>query len=240
MNNLLINSKRKIINNLDEVLLDIDKNIRTSSHTFQWLSNDVNQNSIKAKEKKVFYILEGNLIVYIDDNFDKIDKSLIITPRNILSTINDFFEIVHINKYSSNYQILNLNTTKSKFTLFFSLTNKDVKKLKELHFRKLFYCINCEKCQTVCPITLVIPDFSPIGDILRQLEDKDHINEPLCTACKACEKICPVNIKMSEYLLNLKFKKEKSLTERILLLLNKNRNYHIKTNKFINNRLKHT
>lgn len=240
MNNLLINSKKKIINNLDEILLDIDKNIRTSSHSFQWLSNDINQNSIKAKEKKVFYILEGNLIVYIDDNFDKIDKSLIITPRNILSTINDFFEIAQINKYSSNYQIINLNTIKAKYTIYFSITNKDIKKLKEFHLRKLFYCIDCGKCQTVCPINLVLPDFSPIADIIRQFEEKDHVNEPLCTACKACEKICPVNIKMSEYLLNLKFKKEKTFTERILLLFNKKLSYHIKTNKFVNNRLKHT
>jgi ferredoxin len=240
MNNLLINSKRKIINNLDEVLLDIDKNIRISSHSFQWLSNDINQKTIKAKEKKAFYILEGNLVVFIDDNFDKIDKSLIITPYNILSNINDFFEIAQINKYYSNYQILNLNTVKSNFTLYFSIENRDIKKLRDLHLRKLFYCIDCGKCQTVCPINLIISDFSPIGDINRQFEEKDHVTEPLCTACKACEKICPVNIKLSEYLLNLKFKKEKSFTERILLLLNKNTNYHFKTNRFVNNRLKHT
>ncbi len=240
MNNLLIASKKKIINNLDEVLLDIDKNIRTSSHTFQWLNNDINRNKIRTKERKIFYILEGNLIIYMDDNFDKIDKSLIITPRNILLNINDFYEIANINKYNSNFQIINLNTIKIKFTIYFSIHNTDIKMLKDKHLRKLFYCIDCGKCQTVCPINMVINDFSPIGDIVRQYDEHDAVNERLCSACKACEKICPVNIKLSEYLLNLKFKKEKSFTERILLLLNKNKNYRIRTNKFVNNRLKHS
>lgn len=240
MNNLLIASKRKIINNLDEVLLDIEKNIRTSSHSLQWVNSDVNQNVIRKKEKKVFYITEGNLIVFLDDNFDAIEKSLIITPRNILSNINDFYEIASINKYTSNFQIINLNTIKTKLTIYFTIHNSELKMLKDKHLRKLFYCIDCGKCETVCPINLVIPDFSPIGDILRQYEEKEIINERLCTSCKACEKICPVNIKLSEYLLNLKFKKEKSFTERILLLFNKSENYHIKTNKYINNRLKST
>lgn len=240
MNNLLILSKRKIINNLDEVLLDIEKNIRTSSHSLQWINSDVNQNVIRKKEKKVFYITEGNLIIYLDDNFDTIEKSLILTPRNILSSINDFYEILKINKYSTNFQIINLNTIKSKLTIYFTIHNKDLKMLKDKHLRKLFYCIDCGKCQTVCPINLVVSDFSPIGDILRQYEENDSINEPLCTSCKACEKVCPVNIKLSEYLLNLKFKKDKSFTERILLLFNKYEKYHIKTNKYINNRLKST
>ncbi|MDD2345296.1 MAG: 4Fe-4S dicluster domain-containing protein [Bacteroidales bacterium] len=240
MNNLLILSKRKIINNLDEVLLDIEKNIRTSSHFLQWVNSDVSQNLIRKKEKKVFYITEGNLIIYFDDNFDTIEKSLIITPRNILSNINDFYEISKINKYSTNFQIINLNTIKTKLTIYFTIHNKDLKMLKDKHLRKLFYCIDCGKCQTVCPINLVVSEFSPIDEILRQYEQNESINEPLCTSCKACEKVCPVNIKLSEYLLNLKFKKDKSFTERILLLFNKNEKYHIKTNKYINNRLKST
>lgn len=240
MNNLLIASKRKIINNLDEVLLDIEKNIRSSSHSLQWVNSDLNQSVIRKKEKKVFYIAEGNLIIFLDDNFDNIGKSLIITPRNILSSINDFYEIAKINNYSSNFQIFNLNTVKTKYTIYFTIHNKDLKMLKDKHLRKLFYCIDCGKCQTVCPINLVVTDFSPIGDILRQYEEKDTVNERLCTSCKACEKICPVNIKLSKYLLNLKFKKDKSFTERIILLLNKNEKYHARTNKYINNRLKIT
>lgn len=238
MNNILLSSKKKVINNLDEILLDFEKNIRNSGHHLQWLNSEVNNKSLKIKEKKVFYIIEGNIILFFDDTFSNIDKSFIITPRNILSTINDFYELTNFTEYPSNFQIINLNTIKTKLTLYFSIQSNELKLLKDTKLRKILYCIDCELCKNVCPISNIIPDFYPINDIIRQFEEKGVIHEKLCTSCKACEQICPVNIKMSEYLLNLQFKKDKSITERIIMLINKNKSYHKKTSNYINNRLK--
>ncbi len=238
MNSVLLNSKKKIINNLDEILLDLDKNVRNSGHTLQWLNNEMNNVSLRKKEKKVFYIIDGNLIIYFNENFENFEKSVVITPNNILYSINDYYEICLFNSYPTNFQIVNLNTIKTKITIFFSIDNKELKLLKDIKLRKLFYCINCSLCSSVCPLNKVIPEYSPIIDINRQIDEKGHITERLCTNCKACEQICPVNIKMSEYILNLNFKKEKNITERVLLLFNKSKKYHEKTNKYINNRLK--
>ncbi len=238
MNSILLTSKKKIINNLDEILLDLDKNVRNSGHHLQWLNHNVPNNSLKIKEKRIFYIIEGNLILYFNDTFENFEKSIVITPKNILTSINDYYELCLFNDYPTNFQIVNLNTIKTKLTLFFSIEAKDLKILKDTKLRKLFYCIDCSLCKSVCPINNIIPDFYPIQDINRQFEEKGSVTEKLCTNCKACEQICPVNIKMSEFLLNQNFKKEKSITERILLLVNKNKKYHIKTNKYINNRLK--
>lgn len=238
MNSVLLNSKKKIINNLDEILLDLDKNIRNSGHNLQWLNSEVKNASLRKKEKNVFYIIEGNLIIYFNETFENFEKSIVITPKNILNSINDYYEICLFNEYPTNFQIINLNTIKTKITIFFAIENRDLKILKDIKLRKLFYCINCSLCSSVCPINKIIPDFTPINDINRQIDEKGSVTERLCTNCKACEQICPVNIKMSEFILNLNFKKEKSITERALLLFNKNQKNHIKTNKYINNRLK--
>lgn len=238
MNSIILSSKKKLINLLNEYLLEIDKNVKNSKHELQWFSDSSKLDSILLNEKSVYYIVEGNIIIYIGDELNKKDNTFFISPRNILLSMNEFFEILNYKPINSSYQIINLNTSKSRYRLVFSFTSVEEKFLKNLDYRKLYYCIDCNLCQTVCPIYKVIPDFYPIEDIKRQIMEKNMVSEPLCTSCKACETVCPANIKMSEYLLNLKFKREKTFVERILIMLNNKPKYQEKVNNYINNRLK--
>ncbi|MGN0033795.1 MAG: LUD domain-containing protein [Candidatus Limimorpha sp.] len=77
--------------------------------------------------------------------------------------------------------------------------------------RKVFTCIGCGACHTVCPVFNTVgghvydnPTPGPIGNVITPImqgyENAAHL-ATLCTSCHLCENYCPMNIKLSELIL---------------------------------------
>jgi len=64
---------------------------------------------------------------------------------------------------------------------------------------KAYYCLECGKCTSVCPVARYDPSFSPraiIEDALLGFEDELVFNQKLfsCLTCYTCQQLCPADV----------------------------------------------
>jgi len=64
---------------------------------------------------------------------------------------------------------------------------------------KTYYCLECGKCTSVCPVAKYDPSFSPraiIEDSLLGFEDELIFNQKLfsCLTCYTCQQRCPCDV----------------------------------------------
>jgi heterodisulfide reductase subunit D len=75
----------------------------------------------------------------------------------------------------------------------------------QLTQRQIDYCMECGVCTGSCPVSRVLPDFSPRQMIKRSMQDPDGqlLKSPLlwaCLSCGRCSERCPVEIDFPEFI----------------------------------------
>ncbi|MBC7411588.1 MAG: lactate utilization protein [Bacteroidia bacterium] len=110
-------------------------------------------------------------------------------------------------------------------TLLFIIDNGRTKILEQIEQRKALYCINCDACNYVCPVSntvgeegFVTATTGPIAMIKNQFQYDLHQYKHLSyasTMCGKCSDVCPVNIDIHQQLINnRKHIVEKNLTSK--------------------------
>lgn len=74
---------------------------------------------------------------------------------------------------------------------------------------KAFYCMECGVCTGGCPVSRLIPDFSPrriVEKVLLEGEDEVLKDDAiwLCTTCGTCSERCPQNVTITDFMTELK------------------------------------
>lgn len=218
-NNIAYNIKRKNSNYLIDNLLEFDRNTKHLKNVVEWLYNDelalekyVNSPDWLV-EPDCYYINEGHQVVLKKSAIQYNKTVFILKLNNILSYTSDFFKIIPDNN-DKNFIFISLDRFPLEYKLIFLVNNSDIKIYKNIELRKLNYCIDCGKCEEVCPINKVQPDFSPIKHIRSEVEKKDYVETQLCVGCGKCDTVCSVGIHLSYYMLF--FNKPKKWNENIL------------------------
>lgn len=71
-----------------------------------------------------------------------------------------------------------------------------------------YYCIECGKCTTVCPIANANPDFAPRLIVVKAMAGIANVAlEPdiwRCMTCETCSEMCPYNVLYSEFIRGLR------------------------------------
>jgi L-lactate utilization protein LutB len=110
-------------------------------------------------------------------------------------------------------------------TYLFIVDNGRSKLLEQVEQRKALYCINCDACSNVCPVSNVVGNevfgnatAGPIAMVKNQfqygLAQYKHLSYA-STMCGKCSDVCPVNIDIHNQLINnRKYIVEKNLTSK--------------------------
>ncbi len=76
---------------------------------------------------------------------------------------------------------------------------------------KLFYCLECGKCTSVCPMAELFEDFSyevsPRGIVEKTLLEYDVVNDPsiwYCVTCDVCTDGCPSGVRLRDFVESLR------------------------------------
>ncbi len=97
-------------------------------------------------------------------------------------------------------------------TILFILNNGRTKILEQVQQRSALYCIGCNLCAHVCPITHYAGEQAyqsvskgPIAQVKNQFQysvsDHKHLSNA-CTLCSKCSSVCPVEIDIHNQLIN--------------------------------------
>lgn len=70
---------------------------------------------------------------------------------------------------------------------------------------QVFYCVECRKCSSICPVTRVYGEFSPASFVERCLIGfHDEILHSMdiwkCLECGLCESVCPSGVKFLDFM----------------------------------------
>ncbi len=81
----------------------------------------------------------------------------------------------------------------------------------QLSQHQIDYCMECGVCTGSCPVSRVLPSFSPrqmIKENLKEPGDDTPLNPGVwaCLSCGRCSERCPVEIDVPEFILNLRKK----------------------------------
>lgn len=76
---------------------------------------------------------------------------------------------------------------------------------------RLFYCLECGKCTSVCPMGDLFEDFSydvsPRGIVEKALLDLDLVNDGsiwFCLTCDVCTDGCPSGVRLKDFIKSLR------------------------------------
>jgi Fe-S oxidoreductase len=74
---------------------------------------------------------------------------------------------------------------------------------------KAYFCLDCGKCSSVCPVSLLDPEYTPRMTVKRALSgDRDVLlkDELLwtCLTCKLCSERCESDVRFSEFIRDLR------------------------------------
>jgi ferredoxin len=151
-------------------------------------------------EPQCYYINEYHQIV-LKKSAIKYGKTVFVLKlNNILSYLSDFYKIIPDNN-DSNYVFISLDQFPMDYKLIFVVNDSDIEFYHDIQLRKLNYCIDCGKCEQVCPINQVKSNFSPIQHIRSEVEQNGYVQTEMCMGCGKCDNICPVGIHLSYYFL---------------------------------------
>lgn len=80
---------------------------------------------------------------------------------------------------------------------------------KIINESKAYYCVECRKCSSLCPVSRVYNNFSPASIVERCLigiEDEVLYSYDIwkCLSCKMCEQICPTGVSFTTFIKNLR------------------------------------
>jgi len=238
MSNFNLLYRRKSINNLEQNIIEFDKNMRFLKKDIVWnfqKSNDIFTYKVLNNEVLIsdcFYISDSNILI-TNSNICFTKKNIYVFILNVKKIFTSFNELINSNIiYSdSNYTINNLNSLNVNTKFVFTLNENDIFFISNKKYRKIIYCIDCNLCQDNCPINKSLYSFSPIRELETQLLSNNKIVDKICTGCHRCENVCPVNINISDFFLFTKYK-EISLKEKYLIYKNiKRYNSNKKMNK---------
>lgn len=205
-NNIAYNIKRKNSNYLIDNLLEFDRNTKHLKNVVEWHFNDNSAideylNSVDWQvEDQCYYVNEYNQIVLKKSAIQYNKTVFILKLNNIVSYLSDFYKIIPDNN-KSNYIFISLDQFPMEYKLVFVVNDSDIKFYNDIQLRKLNYCIECNKCEQVCPINKVHNNFSPIKHIRKEVEQKGYVETQMCVGCGKCDSICPVGIQLSYYFL---------------------------------------
>ena len=138
------------------------------------------------------------------------------TINNILSNLSDIdlytrcLSASHLQQ-NGNENYLVYNGSSINKTFLFIIDNQRSNLLKEKVQRQALTCLNCGRCEKVCPIDNIIGKgpynnvfTGPIGRVvLPFLEDIDGYKHVVynCTMCGRCEEVCPIEMPIREMIL---------------------------------------
>ncbi|HIJ37079.1 MAG TPA: 4Fe-4S dicluster domain-containing protein, partial [Deltaproteobacteria bacterium] len=85
----------------------------------------------------------------------------------------------------------------------------------QLTQHQIDYCMECGVCTGSCPVSRVLPSFSPRQMIKHGLEepgDESALSQGIwaCLSCGRCSERCPVEIDVPEFILRLRQKARKA------------------------------
>ncbi len=213
MSKLSLFYRTKSINNIEQNLLELDKNLKILKNNVEWKLQKLSKES-KANINEIFcfYVVDINSIIYFSSKQITNQTIFIIRINSVFSTFQEFYFSVIQNK-NQNFNILKINSL-FDYKVNIIAYDSDFLLLSNKENRKILFCINCELCKKICPISNnLIPNYYPIKIIendISQLNQKHN----LCTNCRKCDNICPININISDfYILN----KELSFNDKIKL-----------------------
>jgi Fe-S oxidoreductase len=74
---------------------------------------------------------------------------------------------------------------------------------------KAYYCLDCGKCSSVCPVSLLDPEYTPRMTVKRALSgERDELltDELLwsCLTCKMCSERCQSDVRFAEFIRDLR------------------------------------
>lgn len=219
MNNQAFNSKRKNLNYLTDNLLEFDRNTKHLKNVVEWTFNDrlplENYESSRdwAIENFCYYITDNHQIAIPKTAISHNKTIFVLKLDKIIKSINDLFKIIP-NDNSNNFVFISLENFALDYKILVEVTDSDINFLYDLKLRKLNYCIECKKCQIVCPLSIVQPNFNPIQHIKSEIVSKGYVEDQLCIGCGKCDTVCPVGITLSDYFLF--YNKPKKWNENIL------------------------
>lgn len=205
MNSLAYNAKRKNSNYLIDNLLEFERNTKHLKDTVEWYFEDYESIDLIRRDnytiiEHCYYITENNQIA-VNKSFVTNEKTIfILHVNNILSSVNDFFKIIP-NTRPSNFCIIQLDNFLTEYKIAVTVSEMDIKFIKDLKLRKLNYCIECGLCGKTCPMSLFNNSFQPIQHIRKEVIKHGYVRDQLCTGCSKCNSICPVGIELSDYFL---------------------------------------
>ena len=72
--------------------------------------------------------------------------------------------------------------------------------MEDNRIRESLFCINCGRCQQVCPVYAITKEYSPIELLKRNGDPNNHYKDVFehTTLCGNCEKVCPVKIPFTD------------------------------------------
>ena len=180
-----------------------------------------------------FGVVENGTIVLLNkpskNCFNNVEKLFIILNiNNLVVRKNDLELLLHLQKdfnQSSFYEDIKIvsappsriitkniqhsseeNFTAEKIEVFLLLYNNDIIEILEDNvLRETLYCINCKKCEEVCPVYQQTKEFSPIDLIKYHCKEENKRNPKLfenTTLCGNCNEVCPVQINFTQLIIH--------------------------------------